>query len=452
MEAKRITTRKAGIQHGAYRQLTLHECLLIEKVYINTVDTSMQIIIDNCELDTVELNSKSLISGSYYLRVKVTNSVFHDDFEIISDRRGAILMILFIDCSIGNSLMVVGRFSRHRNWDFIVVNFFKELVLVPRVSSIYITNCTFTKDYLVIRGEAIVSLKYSKLSNTTLNCSDVSLQVVDSSINEMNINKAGNVDIRGSTFTGSSVRITGNYWERSNAVLKNNIFKNLHCKQISLKIAGSSVGNMKIFKAGNVTIRGCIFTGRIVTITIKKCCSKITLQNTTMDNTDLVCKMVSLEVVGSSVGNMKISEAGNVTIRDSSGGFAKIEGTAAKKRKCCSEITVTNSTLSQTGLDCKKVSLKIVDSIVSRVIWESYKGSRFIALDTAIETTTMTEGSIILLSVTKNMSVLQNVQLFCPMKLYQNTGKDKLIIQCAGCDQHEYKVSITFDNSTQSKK
>ena len=450
MEAERITTGKAGIHDDVYRQLTLLECLLIEKLYINTKDSSMQIIIDNCELDTVELNCESWISGSYYLRVKVTNSVFHEDFDIISDRRGAIFMVLFIDCSIGNSIMVVGRFSRHRNWGFIAVNFFKELVLVPRVSSIYITNCTFIKDYLVIRGEAIVSLKYNKLSNTTLNCSDVSLQVVDYSINEMNINKARKVDIRGSAFIRSHVRITGNYWERSNAVLKINIFKNLHCKQISLKIAGSSVGNMKIFKAGNVNITGCIFTGRVVTITRETCCSKITLQNTTLNNTDLVCKMVSLEVFGSSVGNMQISEAGNVIIKDSSGGFAEIEGTAAKK--CCSDITVTNSTLSQTGLDCKKASLKMVDSIVSRVIWKSYNGSRFIALDTAIETTTMTAGFITLLSVTKNKSVLQNVQLFCPMKLNQITGKDQLRILCVGCNQDEYKVSITFDLFTQSKK
>ena len=200
---------------------------------------------------------------------------------------------------------------------------------------------------------------------------------------------------------------------------------------------------MGISEAGNVTIRGCTFTGRIVTITRERCCSHITLQNNKLNNASLTCKMVSLEIVGSRFGNMEISEAGNVTIRDSSGGFAKIEGMDAKKRKCCSDITVTNSRMSHSGLDCKKVSLKIVDSILSRVIWDSYNGSRFTALNTTVGTTTMTVESITLLSVTRNKSVLQNVQLFCPMKLVQNTGIEKLKIQCAGCDQDEYKVSIT---------
>ena len=298
METKKIIAEKGGMQHYAYNQLTLHQCQLTEKVYINTVDTSRQILIDNCELDALELNSKSRTPMTYFFEVKVSNSVFHEDFALISVSTKTIFIVQFIDCSIENSLLVAGPFLYHRNWEFFVVNFFKKLVMVPRAASIYITNCKFIRGYLGIRGTAMVSLRHSKLSNTSLSCSGVSLQIVDSRINGMNIDQAGIVDIKGCTFIDSPVRITGNYWERSNIVLKNNNFSSLHCQQVSLKIFGSSVGNMNISEAGNVTIRGCTFTGTIVTITRKRCCSHITLQKNKLNNAYLTCKMDSLEIVG----------------------------------------------------------------------------------------------------------------------------------------------------------
>ena len=213
METKRIIAEKGGMQHYAYNQLTLHQCQLTEKVYINTVDTSRQILIDNCELDALELNSKSRTPMTYFFEVKVSNSVFHEDFALISVSTKTIFIVQFIDCSIENSLLVAGSFLYHRNWEFFVVNFFKKLVMVPRAASIYITNCKFIRGYLGIRGTAMVSLRHSKLSNTSLSCSGVSLQIVDSRINGMNIDQAGIVDIKGCTFIDSPVRITGNYWE-----------------------------------------------------------------------------------------------------------------------------------------------------------------------------------------------------------------------------------------------
>ena len=94
----------------------------------------------------------------------------------------------------------------------------------------------------------------------------------------------------------------------------------------------------------------------------------------------------------------------NVDITNSSGGSVEIEGKETK-RQCCSNITVTSSRLKHSGLDCRKVSLNIVDSVVTRGTF---------------------------------------VRFVCPLKLVEDkdTKAEKVIIRCDSCEEDEYKVSI----------
>ena len=80
---------------------------------------------------------------------------------------------------------------------------------------------------------------------------------------------------------------------------------------------------------------------------------------------------------------------------------------------------MTSSRLKHSGLNCKKVSLNITDSIVTKVTWDSYHGSRFTAVDTVIEASVESKHGT-LLSVTRNTSIFRNLNLICPLKLVED--------------------------------
>ena len=343
------------------KEIVLQNNSFLEKVYINVEDTTRQVIISNCKIDKMELRLGIWTWSSTFVLVKATDSVFSGGIDILSGFSNNAILVEFITCICEDPLQIHGSPE-------VVLNFsnssFKGQVFIQRAGSISFINCLFLETVLI-----------------------------ESAVNF--------------TFTNCSFRE-------------------------GVKLKGST-------SATTATITNCRFSkGKVIIIHR----AKVSVKHSQLRNTLLNCSKVSIQIIDSQIGNMKIYEAGNVGIINSSGGSVKIEG--KETGKCCSNITVTSSRLKHSGLDRRKVSLNIVDSIFTRVRWDSYHGSRFTAVDTEIDASMKSE-YVTLLSATRNTSVLRNLHFICPLKLVEdrNTKSEKIIIQCDSCEEDEYKVIIS---------
>ena len=348
--------------------IVLQDSSFSNKVYINVDGTVRKVIIHNCGTSTIELRLGTWTRSLTYVWVKATDSVFSGEIDLLSGYNSAIL-VEFIACICKNKFQIDG-------WSEVVMNFsdstFKETLFIHTAGIATFANCSFQEKILIQ--------------------------------NAVNF-----------TFTNSSF-----------------------LKGVQLEGSTSTT---------TVTITNCRFSQGGVIIISK---GRVSLKQSRLSNTLLDCSEISIQVIDSLFGNMKIYEAGNVDIINSIGGFVKIEG--KDTGKCCSNVTVANSRLKHSGLDCKKVSLNITDCIVTKVIWDSYHGSRFTAVDTVIAASMKSE-YVRLFSVTRNTSVFRDLRFICPLKLVEDkdTKAEKVMIHCDSCEEDEYKVSIPSHNPNMLK-
>ena len=157
--------------------------------------------------------------------------------------------------------------------------------------------------------------------------------------------------------------------------------------------------------------------------------------------------------------NLRMYNITRVNIRGCkfSGVDIAIFGRDADKRRCCSDVTLKKSRLSNTRLLCRHVSLEIARSRFrvsgdsesmdihysddSMLNWVSSHGTRFTAVDATFNASN-TQGSPELISVSRKNAVMENVQLLCPVKVtadLTNTTKYKLLCTTQ-CIHNEYKV------------
>ena len=185
--------RKRYKQYAAKNKITLRRSTFTEKVYINIRDTARQVAIHNSKIKKIELRLGSLTSATY-IWVKVSNSVFSGNFDLLSAYRNTFILVEFIGCSIERNLLIHGQADEDENQHSaeVAVNFRGSSVQGDRkrtklkiyeVKTVNIRDCKFSGVDIIVQKQKCCSdmtLKKNRLSNSLLNCTKVSVQIIRS--------------------------------------------------------------------------------------------------------------------------------------------------------------------------------------------------------------------------------------------------------------------------------
>ena len=196
--------RKRYKRYAAKNRITLRRITFAEKVYFNMEDTARQVVIHNCNVKKIELRLGSLTSATY-IWVKVTNSVFTGNVDLLSAYRNTFILVELIGCMVERNLLINGQADEDENQDpaEVVVNLRRssfrpevqdrnlknrKYLEMYDVKSVNIRDCKFSRFYVIISGRnaekrkwsSDITLKKSRLSNTGLNCTKVSLEILRS--------------------------------------------------------------------------------------------------------------------------------------------------------------------------------------------------------------------------------------------------------------------------------